>query len=252
MKYRGGYSIKDLRRDLDGGLGWAHSTESVANYLETIAMREARIKGSFRHTSSQDKTDPKKVVTTSFYKARGGKVATCHAHGDGTWSIAFTGLGQDELKKQGTDAVNASQLDANIRAEVKADGLYHHGEMKNKPLACRGYVSLNNDEVHRAHHPSDQTEVVDSSPIQKIEGKTDAKAAGLARKAGPVDARSATQWFRYQQDRERLSPQQLQLASDLAKEGLSKKEERSLFQSLKAMPWDEQEQVLKRSKALKT
>lgn len=37
MRYRGGYTIKDLRRDLDGGLGWAHSTESVANYLETIA-----------------------------------------------------------------------------------------------------------------------------------------------------------------------------------------------------------------------
>ncbi|KAK6087699.1 thioesterase superfamily protein [Seiridium cupressi] len=250
MKYRGGYSIKDLRRDLDGGLGWAHSTESVANYLETIANADSA--GSFRHTSSQDKTDPKKVVTTSFYKARGGKVATCHAHGDGTWSIAFTGLGQDELKKQGTDAINASQLDVNIRAEVKADGLYHHGEMKNKPLACRGYVSLNNDEVHQVHHAGDQIEVVDSSPVQKIEGKTDPKAADLARKAGPVGARSATQWFRYQQDRERLSPRQLQLASDLAKEGLSKKEERSLFQSLKAMPWDEQEQVLKRSKALKT
>lgn len=46
MRYRGNYSIKDLRRDLDGGLGWAHSTESVAGYMEMIAshmkMSEAR------------------------------------------------------------------------------------------------------------------------------------------------------------------------------------------------------------------
>lgn len=44
MKYRGDYDIKDLRRDLDNGLGWAHSTESVAKYLETIVRNQTVIR----------------------------------------------------------------------------------------------------------------------------------------------------------------------------------------------------------------
>lgn len=53
MKYRGDYDIKDLRRDLDNGLGWAHSTESVAKYLETIVptAREAKIRCAFEASS---------------------------------------------------------------------------------------------------------------------------------------------------------------------------------------------------------
>ncbi|KAH6652600.1 hypothetical protein BKA67DRAFT_646667, partial [Truncatella angustata] len=228
MKYRGGYNIKDLRNDLEGGLGWAHSTESVAHYLETVipTVLEAKIKGCFRHTSSQDKTDPKKVVTSSFYKSRGGKLATCHAHGDGTWSIAFTRLGKEELAKHASETINSKQLDVHVRAEVKDDGLYHYGEMKNKPLACRGHISLNSDEAHRMHHLDDQAqvEVIDTSTTIMTTVQTSKKSSNVGSQDATGGARGApTHWTHEQQIRNQLNTEQTQLATDLDRDGLTKK-----------------------------
>ncbi|KAF3019313.1 hypothetical protein E8E14_009251 [Neopestalotiopsis sp. 37M] len=257
MKYRGNYSIKDLRRDLDGGLGWAHTTESVANYMEIIAsciptVREATIKGCFRHTSSQDKTDPKKVVTTSFFKSRGGKLATCHAHGDGTWSIAFTTLGQEELRKHDVAATGA-ELGVNVRVEIREDGLYHHGEMKNKPLACLSQVSLNNDEVHRMHHASDDRETELSVPDPKATSGAAVHKTNTT--SEPYQTRAdykTTQRTYYHRGRSLLNEEQQNLAVELAKEGLTKKDERLIFQKLKALPWGEQEQILRQSKVIES
>ncbi|ETS84655.1 hypothetical protein PFICI_02680 [Pestalotiopsis fici W106-1] len=246
MRYRGNYGIKDLRRDLDGGLGWAHTTESIPT------VREAKIKGSFRHTSSQDKTDPKKVVTTSFFKSRGGKLATCHAHGDGTWSIAFTSLGQEELGKHNVAAVGV-ELDVNVRVEIKEDGLYHHGEMKNKPSACRGHVSLNNDEAHRIHQASDEKETESTiSGAKVIAVSSPSEKSGSYERnhtRADIKARPTSHYYR---GRPQLSEEQQHLASELANEGLTKKDERLIFQRLKTLPWEEQERILQHSKVLKS
>ena len=209
-------------------------------------------RGCFRHTSSQDKADPKKVVTTSFFKSRGGKLATCHAHGDGTWSIAFTTLGQEELRKHDVAATGV-ELGVNVRVEIREDGLYHHGEMKNKPSACLGHVSLNNDEVHRVHHASDDKKTESSVPDPKATSGAALHETNTS--SAPNQARvdyKATQRSYYHRGRSQLNEEQQNLAAELAKEGLTKKDERLIFQKLKTLPWEEQEQILRQSKVLKS
>lgn len=212
-------------------------------------------RGSFRHTSSQDKTDPKKVVTTSFYKARSGKLATCHAHGDGTWSIAFTGLGREELRKrEASGGGSADLVDVDVRVEIRDDILYHHGEMRNKPLACRGLVSMNSDDVHRVHHGNEEqggAEPKTQEP-KAISGVDSNKKTNNPERQKAGNSHNPPHRAYYNRGRIQLSDTQQLLASELAKEGLAKKEERAIFQQLKAMPWEEQELILQQSKLLKT
>ncbi|KAI4592665.1 hypothetical protein KJ359_010567 [Pestalotiopsis sp. 9143b] len=209
-------------------------------------VREAKI--------SQDKTDPKKVVTTSFYKARSGKLATCHAHGDGTWSIAFTGLGREELRKREASGGAADLVDVDVRVEVRDDILYHHGEMRNKPLACRGAVSMNSDEVHRVHHDNDDQRGAEfkTQEPKAISGLDSNKKTDNPEHQKAGDNHNPPRRAYYNRGRIQLSDTQQLLASELAREGLTKKEERAIFQQLKAMPWEEQERILQQSKSLKS
>ncbi|KAI1866674.1 uncharacterized protein JN550_007527 [Neoarthrinium moseri] len=260
MLYRGDYSIKDLRRDLETGLGWAHSTESVARYLETIVNELSKLipRGSYRHTSSQDKSDTKKVVTTSFYKYKGGKIATCHAHGDGTWSIAFTLLGEEELKKQQDlgSKTNEDQLEVLVNTERNGGQLIHHGEIKNKPQACRGHISLNNDEAHRTHkaRPQKGGYVPEGPPAVSSTGHRALEDhSSISDVAQPTsNSRAGGHLAYYQRSRDRLSLEQKHIASELAKDVLTRKEERDLFQRLKEMPREEQEQVMNLTKTFKS
>ncbi|KAI0596161.1 hypothetical protein F4775DRAFT_565837 [Biscogniauxia sp. FL1348] len=286
MKYRGQYNIKDLRSD-SGALGWAHATESAGQYLQDIipSVCEAKIRGTYRHTSSEDKTDPKKVVTTSFYDHRGRKIATCHAHGDGTWSIAFQKDGQAELRKRDASAPavgdhdDRPELNVAVVESVSSAGLViHHGEMIHKPRACRGAVAENNDEVHRAHRASDyaadrcvpprQASVMPAHSMHRgaeAQGSTaflpnanrDSTTGGSKRK------KSASEMERLPRAEplprlpsgggaHLLDAEQQDLAAELARMDLRAREQRMLFSRLKALPWEQQERTLERSKALKT
>jgi hypothetical protein len=194
------------------------------------------------------------VVTTSFYKLKGEKIATSHAHGDGTWSVAFTALGVEELGKQKSSAaiVRDDELEVLVRTEVIAGRLFHHGEMKYKPQACRGDVSLNNDEVHRVHHDEPGASEDEDGTGQEVRGdgggRPDIQKSAHQTANRPVSASVLTQ---YQHNRNLLHRDQEQLALSLAKPDLSRKEERALFQQLKAMPWEAQERILKHSNWLK-
>jgi hypothetical protein len=67
-----------------------------------------------RHTSSDDKYDLKKVVTTRFYSANGSKIATCHAHGDGTWNILFTDASKAQLAKMDLSPTTDDALEVTV------------------------------------------------------------------------------------------------------------------------------------------
>lgn len=212
-------------------------------------------RGSYRHTSSQDKSDQKKVVTASFYRSDGEKIATSHAHGDGTWSIAFTPLGEEELGKQHSSGstIGDGQLGVVVRSEVVSGRLFHHGEMKCKPQACRGYISLNSDAVHRARHPQSVDDGVEAEVTEETRDGDGRRPDGTSLACQSTNRQpSAPILAQYQRGRSRLTEEQEQLALGLATPHLSRKEERSLFQQLKEMSWEEQEQVLKHSNLLKS
>jgi hypothetical protein len=140
-----------------------------------------------------------------------------------------------------------------VRVEIREDGLYHHGEMKNKPSECLGHISLNNDEVHRIHHASDDRETELSVPGHP-QATSGAALHETSTTSEPDQARvdyKATQRSYYHRGRSLLNDEQQNLAAELAKEGLTKKDERVIFQKLKALPWEEQEQLLRQSKVLK-
>lgn len=189
-------------------------------------------------------------------------MATCHAHGDGSWSIAFTAEGQEELRNCEAAATDSPQLDVDVRSEIKGGFLYHHGEMKNKPQACQRYVALNNDDVHREHQADTDGQHDVRTKLNSANANArgpDAKTMGNGSKsyagrngAPSVNDLSPTPWSHSQRGRPPLAPEQTQLATDLARDGLTKKEERLLFAQLRAIPWEQQEQILKQSKLLKS
>jgi hypothetical protein len=219
-------------------------------------------RGSYRHTSSQDKTDSKKVVTTSFYKSKNDKIATCHAHCDGTWNVLFTARGKTELQTLGASSTvnEGRQLEVNVRSVEKFGQLFHYGEIIDKPQACRGYVSINEDDVHRMNQSDPATEI-GNIPIPAGSSTANHPGANYLRgRTGdtmihnkqPRSRKSAVvPPVEDYQVRTRLTDEQKQLASDLAKEAITRKEERDLFQKLKSLSWEEQEHVLKLSKAKK-
>ncbi|KAI1631117.1 hypothetical protein F4809DRAFT_193218 [Biscogniauxia mediterranea] len=283
MEYRGQYNIKDLRSD-SGALGWAHATESAGQYLQDIipSVCEAKIRGTSRHTSSEDKTDPKKVVTTSFYDREGRKIATCHAHGDGTWSIAFQKGGQAELRKRDPSASGSvddrPERKVAVLESVDSAGLViHHGEMIHKPRACRGVVAENNDEVHRAHRTSDYA-AGRSTPRQALVMPTHRSIhCGTEGQGGTAllpntnrdhnTGSESKKGTKSKMDRlpraeplprlpngrgaNLLDAEEQDLAAELARADLRAKEQRVLFSRLKALPWGQQERILEQSKALK-
>ncbi|CAJ2502691.1 Uu.00g100850.m01.CDS01 [Anthostomella pinea] len=274
MEYRGQHSMKDLRAS--GALGWAHATESVGQYLQGIipSVCRARIKGLHRHTSSEDKTDPKKVVTTSFYDRRNLHVATCHAHGDGTWKLFFSSHGHDELQKLGLSAPDEGRPEpkVTVKESVTSCGhITHHGEMITKPRGCLATVAINNDEAHRLSAQDSGTALRQPAANQKPQAKMqrDPQIIPANTNHEPPNQSSPTRKnpsvnhilktpnkeplpFARDAKTHLLDTEQLQLASDLAKPDLKGKEQRALFQRLKSMPPDYQEQILERSKVIKS
>ena len=128
--------------------------------LETVHTQGSKVKceismltsdrGTYRHTSSEDKYDLKKVVTSRFYKSSGPKIASCHAHGDGTWSILFTEDRKAQLAKANLSSSVKNALEVTVFQRVDENGnLFHYGEMINKPGVCRRPVPENNDEKHK-------------------------------------------------------------------------------------------------------
>jgi len=107
-------------------------------------------RGDWRHTSGGDKYDPKKVVTTEFKSAKRCTIATCHAHGDGTWNLLFTSTGKNCLSKMTLSPVIEAALEVTVLQRIDEAGrVFHYGEMINKPDVCRRPISENNDERHR-------------------------------------------------------------------------------------------------------
>jgi hypothetical protein len=142
--------------------------------------------------------------------------------------------------------------------------LFHCGEMINKPDVCRRPTTENNDERHRLKQG--ELEEVNKRPLTELfptripraeDVTTDEDDNSRSRK--PRNASTITtsrsdvrspRYSRYNRD-DSLTPGQQQLAGELAGEGLTGKEQRSLFQKLKSMPLEQQELILERSKLLK-
>jgi hypothetical protein len=223
-------------------------------------------RGNYRHTSSDDKYDLKKVVTTRFYSANGPKIATCHAHGDGTWNILFTDAGKDQLAKMDLSPTIDDALEVRVFQRIDEGGkLFHYGEMVNKPDVCRRPTTENNDVRHRLK----QAELggLDKRPLTELfptripcteEVTTDGDDNSRSRKPRNASAITTSRlnvgnprYSRYNRD-DSLTPDQQQLAGELAEGGLTGKEQRSLFQKLKSMPLEQQELILERSKLLKS
>jgi hypothetical protein len=223
-------------------------------------------RGNWRHTSSEDKCDLKKVVTTRFYSANGSKIATCHAHGDGTWNILFTLASKAQLSKIKFSPTMDAKLEVTVLQRIDGRGrVFHYGEMINKPDVCRRPISENNDELHRLK----QAELEEMSmrgftelfprkirPTEEVTTANDGNHGGPETQtssttpASRPDARKGRQ-SRYSREDGLLTPEQEEIAAGLSKEGLTGKEQRSLFQKMKAMPLDQQELILQRSKVLK-
>jgi hypothetical protein len=89
------------------------------------------------------------VITTKFYVAKGSQIATCHAHGDGTWNLLFSPAGKAELSKMKTSPATEAALEVAVFQRIDEGGrVFNYGEMLNKPEVCRQSVSENNDELH--------------------------------------------------------------------------------------------------------
>ncbi|KAI1494180.1 hypothetical protein F5X96DRAFT_666057 [Biscogniauxia mediterranea] len=197
-------------------------------------------------------------VSVNTYKTLGRKIATCHAHSDGTWSIAFQKGGQAELRKRDPSALvsidDRPERKVAVLESVDSAGLVvHHGEMIHKPRACRGVVAENNDEVHRAHRTSDSTAAECSTPRQALVMPTRRSIHRGTEGQGGTDYRgpSPCPGFPTEGVANLLDAKQQDLAAELARVDLRAKEQRVLFSRLKALPWRQQERILERSKALK-
>jgi hypothetical protein len=203
-------------------------------------------------------------VTTSFFSSK-GKIGTCHAHGDGTWNLVFTPLGKKELEKADASSTPGGkpQLEVTVRSVDRSGCIYHYGEIINKPQACRGFVTLNNDEVHRMHQLNGAIEGGDYSisassstnNIVQSTTKFEIKPAGVSNEATEAPAnppRSRNQFVPHYRSRDQqLSTEHEQIALELAREAITRKEERTVFGRLKDMQWEEQERILERFKAIK-
>jgi hypothetical protein len=222
-------------------------------------------RGHHRHTSSDDKYDLKKVVTTRFYSTNGSKIATCHAHGDGTWNILFTEAGKTQLAKMDLSPTTEEALDVTVFQRIDEGGkLFHYGEMINKPDVCRRPITENNDERHRLKQaePGEvnkrtSTELFPTRIPRTEEVTADGDDNSRSRKPRNESAITTSRsdvgnprYSQYNRDYS-LTLGQQQLAGELAEGGLTGKEQRSLFQKLKSMPLEQQELILERSKLLK-
>ncbi|KAE9370873.1 hypothetical protein N431DRAFT_492879 [Stipitochalara longipes BDJ] len=223
-------------------------------------------RGDWRHTSGGDKYDLKKVITTRFKSGRGTTIATCHAHGDGTWNLLFSPAGKAHLSKMGIFSAVEDALEVTVLQRIDDEGrVFHYGEMIKKPDVCRRPVSENNDERHRLKQlelkEMDRKGFTQLFPrtIRLVEESIDEDANDEvfeARNASTISTgRKGSQHLwksHYRKDGNILTPEQEQLAVDLSKENMSSKEQRCLFQRIKTMPSDQQQLTLERSKALKT
>jgi hypothetical protein len=191
-------------------------------------------------------------------------MASCHAHGDGTWNILFTGAGKAQLAKMDLSTALEDALEVTVFQRIDKDGrLFHYGEMINKPDACRRPAPENNDERHRLKQAEieelNQRALTELFPRRTPRTEEVATDGGHNSKSGPRLTSAITtsrpdvgkpRYSRYNRD-DSLTLDHQQLAIELAKGGLTGKEQRSLFQKLKLLPLEQQELILERSKSLK-
>jgi hypothetical protein len=224
-------------------------------------------RGDHRHTSSDDKYDLKKVVTSRFYSRDKSPIGTCHAHGDGTWNILLSPYGKVLLSKKNLSSEIEKELEVKVLQRIDERGrIFHYGEMLNKPDVCRRPVSENNDEQHRLKRAELErtagkglTELfsgrIQREEVAMPEGDKNLGAPGPG--SAPITPSNRAspqrpQQSRYSRDDDLLTTDQEQLAADLAREDLTGKERRMLFQKMKVMPMDKQGMILERSKGLKS
>jgi len=223
-------------------------------------------RGDWRHTSGGDKYDLKKVITTRFKSGKGTTIATCHAHGDGTWSLLFSTAGKAHLSKMNISSTIEDSLEATVLQRIDDEGrVFHYGEMIKKPEVCQRPISENNDERHRLK----QAEIKELDrkgftqlfprPIRSVEPATEGSKTAEASEPQMASVTSAARidtrkpWMKqYGKGDDLLTPDQEQLAVDLSRENLTGKDQRALFREMKAMPLDQQQLIMERSKALKT
>ena len=220
-----------------------------------------RCRGDWRHTSSDDKYDLKKVITTRFRTGRGTTIATCHAHGDGTWNLLFSHAGKAHLSKMNISLAMEATLEVTVHQRIDDQGkVFHYGEMIKKPDVCRRPVSENNDERHRLKQA--ELEAIDKKGFTQLFPRTIPPTESSEENGQTSDPRMASTsaanqdasrpWMaRYIKNDNLLPLDQEQLAVDLSKETLTGKEQRALFQKMRAMPSDQQQLILERSKLLK-
>jgi len=212
------------------------------------------MRASYRHTSSDDKYDVKKVVSSRFYTASGQKIASCHAHGDGTWSLLFSSGGRGLISNEQLTPEIEARLEVNVLQRKDRTGkLFQYGEMIKKPDVCRRPVSENNDEKHRLRQL--EVEVLNSGQLTEVVSRKKEDIAadgsrGPRQTAAGVLKNERPRNLRPQGDGS-LTFEQEDLARKLAAEGLAGKEQRSLFRLLKTMSLEEQELILEKSRVLK-
>jgi len=153
-------------------------------------------------------------------------------------------------------------LEVTVHQRIDSEGqVFHYGEMIKKPDACRRPVSENNDKRHRLKQA--ELEIMDMTGFTQLfqrpipparsseENDQTSEPQMASTSAGQADTRRP--WMaRYTKDDNLLTLDQEQIAADLARDGLTGKEQRVLFQKMKAMPLDQQQSILERSKVLKS
>ncbi len=205
------------------------------------------------------------MITTRFYAANGSKIATCHAHGDGTWNLLFSLAGKAELSKMQISPATEAALEVVVFQRIDEGGrVFHYGEMLNKPEVCRKSVSENNDELHRlkqvALKESSRSSFEPLFPrrmqLAEVTTPNDENSVGPGSQVNSA-ALASLPYARkpwqspYGRADDILTLEQEDIAAGLSKDGLKGKEQRSLLQKMKAMPLDQQELILDRSKVLK-
>jgi hypothetical protein len=173
--------------------------------------------------------------------------------------------GKAQLTKIDVSPTTEDALEVTVFQRIDEGGkLFHYGETVNKPDVCRRPTSENNDERHRLKQAEleglDKRLLTELFPT-RIPRAEEATTGGddNSRSRRPQNASAITtsrsdvgnpRCSRYNRD-DSLTPDQQQLAGELAERNLTGKEQRSLFQKLKSMPLEQQELILERSKSLK-